>query len=86
MFYKTVTLSNLKNNLSIIGEVVGTMAMQVLHRGHSVKVVIEQERYFELLAAEASLKNPNARGPEYKPYASVKDRVDKLVKEMEDCE
>lgn len=86
MFFKTLNVTKLKENLGTLGEITGRLAMQIIHKGHDIKVVITQERYFELLAAESLLKNSDVRGPEYVPFSEIGSKIKKTMKEWEATE
>jgi hypothetical protein len=50
MFKKTLNLSQLKREINdLLGDLTGDDALQVVHRGKQIKVIITQERYFKLL-------------------------------------
>jgi hypothetical protein len=50
MFKQTLNVTELKREINdLLGELQGNDALQVVHRGKSIKVIITQERYFKLL-------------------------------------
>jgi len=50
MFKKTLNLSQLKREINdLLGDLTGDDALQVVHRGKQIKVIITQEHYFKLL-------------------------------------
>ena len=56
MFKKTLNLSELKREINdLLGDLTGDDALQVVHRGKQIKVIITQERYFKLLGQLAQL-------------------------------
>ena len=60
MFKKTINISGLKANaLEILGDLGDDgprEAIQLVHRGQTIKVIITQERYFRLMEAFESLR------------------------------
>lgn len=60
MFKKTVNLTEFKATapdvLALLGDNRDNDAVQLLHRGGSVKVIITQERYFRLVEALEALR------------------------------
>ena len=55
MFKKTITLTELRSNaveiLSDLKDKGENEAIQLVHRGQSIKVIITQERYFRMMEA-----------------------------------
>ena len=64
LFKKTINISELKANaLEILGDLGDDgprEAIQLVHRGQSIKVIITQERYFRLMEAFESLRELEA--------------------------
>jgi hypothetical protein len=55
MFFKTVTVSDLKaHSGEVLGDVQGASVLQVVHRGSAIKVVMTQEHYLALLGRLAA--------------------------------
>ena len=65
LFKKTINISELKvNALEILGDLGDDgprEAIQLVHRGQSIKVIITQERYFRLIEAFESLRELEAQ-------------------------
>lgn len=82
MFKKTLTLSELKQSINEeLGELTGDDALQVVHRGKQIKVVITQERYFKLLGQLAQ-QTATEHGELVENVASS-TRKQKLKKKLE---
>ena len=72
MFKKTITFSDLKADPSTVAELEYGEAVQVFHRGQSVKVMITQDYFFNLLE---KLESGNE-------IASVKKSFEELRKDV----
>lgn len=83
MFKKTLTLSELKQSINEeLGGLSGNDALQVVHRGKQIKVVITQERYFQLLGQIAQLSASSQDGELIENETST-TRKQRLRKKLE---
>lgn len=89
MFKKTLNVTELKRDINdILGELNGNDALQVVHRGKSIKVIITQERYFKLLGLIDRLSSsPFAQDDlvENVPSATRKQRLNKKLEHDDDA-
>lgn len=86
MFKKTLTLSELKQSINEdLGELTGQEALQVVHRGKQIKVVITQERYFQLLGQLAQFTAASeSEMVENQPLVARKRTLKKKLKKATD--
>ncbi len=84
MFKKTLNVTELKRDINdILGELGGEDALQVVHRGKSIKVIITQERYFKLLGLIDRLNAKSIADDELIGNESVATRKQRLKKKLE---
>ena len=57
MFFKTISVTDIRKDLAALAEVTGDKALQITHKSQEIKVMISQERYFQLLCHISHLEN-----------------------------
>jgi hypothetical protein len=83
MFNKTMNLTDLKRNINdVLGELDGDDAIQVVHRGKPIKVVITQEHYLKLLGLVNQLDSRALHDEDLVSGHSVDDRKKRLRKKL----
>jgi hypothetical protein len=89
MFKKTLNVTELKREINdLLGDLQGNEALQVVHRGKSIKVVITQERYFKLLGMIDQLSTKSIADDDLvtDSGASLKQRLRKKLEHSDDGE
>jgi len=89
MFKKTLNITDLKREINdVLGELQGNDALQVVHRGKSIKVIITQERYFKLLGMidQLSKKAIEEEDLVADTASSRKQRLKKKLERSDDAE
>ena len=82
MFKKTLNVTELKREINdLLGDVQGDDALQVVHRGKSIKVIITQERYFRLLGMIDQLSTKST-GEEDLVADTVDSRKERLKRNL----
>lgn len=82
MFKKTLNVTELKREINdLLGDVQGDDALQVVHRGKSIKVIITQERYLRLLGMIDQLSTKSA-GEEDLVADTVDSRKERLKRNL----
>ena len=82
MFKKTLNVTELKREINdLLGDVQGDDALQVVHRGKSIKVIITQERYFRLLGMIDQLSTKST-GEEDLVADTVDSRKERLKRKL----
>jgi len=85
MFKKTLNLSQLKREINdLLGDLTGDDALQVVHRGKQIKVIITQEHYFKLLGqlAQRTVTEPGdlaADVPSSTRRKALKQKLEKAI-------
>lgn len=82
MFKKTLNFSQLKTDVSEISDLKGSEVIQVLHRGHEIKVIMTQE-YFFLLQARAEANETAPKRTSHNKEL-LKEKFQKSKKALED--
>jgi hypothetical protein len=89
MFKKTLNVTELKREINdLLGDLQGNDALQVVHRGKSIKVIITQERYFKLLGMidQLSIKAMTEEDLVADTVASRKQWLKKKLEHSDDAE
>lgn len=82
MFFKTVTISDLKaRSGEILSDVQSDHVLQVVHRGSAIKVVMTQEHYLSLLERLAAFEKPSGRTVAHVSADELLQRVKDAVHE-----
>lgn len=84
MFKMTVVASKLREEMAYyLGQVKDNQVLQILHRGDSVKVMMTQQHYLDLLSRLAVFERSSAPEVRHRSKSEIKASIEKRLKQHE---